>query len=511
MSRKIGVVFSYLLMGVEVLSTLFFAPFLLSTLGQAEYGVYKLIASVTSYLFLLDMGVGVSVIRFMSKYRASGQKDEERRFLGITTVYYVIIGVLVLLVGMVLLVIFPTVFAKGLTPQETVLGQKLLGITMVNAAVTLGSSGYFNTLLAYEEFVLSKSCSIAQVIIRVGLDIVALLLGMGSIGVVAVDLLVTTAIRVFIVLYVTKRLKLRPTFKHLEMRFVKEVFAFSSFVFLQAIATQINRMTDQVLLGALVENASVIIAIYAVGIQVVGYFQNIGSSMNNVLLPGVVRLVESGADARKLQDEMVRVGRILFMILSFIWVVFLLNGETFIVLWMGEESREAFPVAAMLMFANIFVVSQAIGTQILWAINKHKTQAILQIISAALNVVLTVILIHWKPLLGATLGTFLSLVIGDLVVMAIVFKKDIGVNMLSYYRELFRRIDLCLLLSLGFGWLAKHLMPVETVSYFIVNCAIMALVYVTSMWLFGMNVQEKQLVRSVFDKVFKILKIKRKV
>ena len=81
MSRKIGVIMSYLMMIFEVLSTLLLTPLILNKLGQAEYGVYKLSASITSYLLLLDLGVGNAVIKYVSKYNEVIE-NEEAIFLG---------------------------------------------------------------------------------------------------------------------------------------------------------------------------------------------------------------------------------------------------------------------------------------------------------------------------------------------------------------------------------------------------------------------------------------------
>ena len=50
MNRKIGVILSYVLMVFEVLSTLLLTPFIIRTLGQAEYGVYKLAFAINAYL-----------------------------------------------------------------------------------------------------------------------------------------------------------------------------------------------------------------------------------------------------------------------------------------------------------------------------------------------------------------------------------------------------------------------------------------------------------------------------
>ena len=69
MSRKAGVIMSYILMIFEVLSTLLITPYLIRELGQAEYGVYKLVAAITAYLLLLDLGIGSATTRYIAKYR----------------------------------------------------------------------------------------------------------------------------------------------------------------------------------------------------------------------------------------------------------------------------------------------------------------------------------------------------------------------------------------------------------------------------------------------------------
>ncbi|HIR11820.1 MAG TPA: oligosaccharide flippase family protein, partial [Candidatus Fimenecus excrementavium] len=92
MNRKVGVIYSNILMVVEIFSTMLFTPFLIRTLGQAEYGVYQLVTSLTSYLVLLDLGVGNSVIRYVAKYRADNDIQAQKKFLGVTTIYYLLIA-----------------------------------------------------------------------------------------------------------------------------------------------------------------------------------------------------------------------------------------------------------------------------------------------------------------------------------------------------------------------------------------------------------------------------------
>ena len=86
---------SYILMIFEVLSTLLLTPFIIRTLGQAEYGVYKLSAAINAYLLLLDLGVGNAVTRYVAKYRVEGNKEQGRKFFGVATLFYLGIAIII--------------------------------------------------------------------------------------------------------------------------------------------------------------------------------------------------------------------------------------------------------------------------------------------------------------------------------------------------------------------------------------------------------------------------------
>lgn len=336
-----------------------------------------------------------------------------------------------------------------------------------------------------------------QIVFRMLLTVIALKSGMGSVGIVTVNLLATVLCRGIFVIYVLCCLKLRPKFRGIEFSFVKDIVAYSSFIFLQMIATQINATADQVLLGALVPSSSTMIAVYGVGAQIVQYFQSIGNSFTGVLMPGVVRLVESKSSEKTMCDEMIRIGRIIFMVLGLIWSCFLLYGKEFVNLWAGVENIDAFYVTIILMTIYLIYLTEAIGTQILWAKNEHKEQSILKIGVVLVNVVFTVILIRWNPLIGATIGTFISIFLGDVVVMNFVFKKKIGISLKQYYHGLFSGIWLCLGLVLLSGCLLMHI-PLMGWVGFAIKVILSCIVYAVSMWLCGMNSYEKNLVLSLF-------------
>ena len=267
------------------------------------------------------------------------------------------------------------------------------------------------------------------------------------------------------------------------------------------IATQINSLVDQVLLGILVPASSVIIGIYGIGVQIVQYFQSMGGAFEGVLMPGVVRFLRTQDDPKAICGEMVRISRMVFAFLSLVWVGFLLFGKQFIQLWVGEESLEAFFVSAVLMSAYLLILSETIGTQILWAKNQHKEQSILKLVIVLVNIVLTIFLIKWNPLKGATIGTFISLFVGDVVILNVILRIKLKISLLQYYGGLLKGIVPCLAITFAAGWFLRYL-PLKGWIGLAICIGAMTLLYGILMLLFGFNNYEKRLFKSIITRVF---------
>ncbi len=71
---KVGIILSYFSMIISTLISIIYTPFMLSTLGQGEYGVYSLASCIVSYLSLFSLGFGSAYVKFYMKYKV--KKDE---------------------------------------------------------------------------------------------------------------------------------------------------------------------------------------------------------------------------------------------------------------------------------------------------------------------------------------------------------------------------------------------------------------------------------------------------
>lgn len=500
MSRKIGVLFSYVLMIIEMLSSLLFTPFLIRSFGQAEFGVYSLVLSLTTYLTLLDLGVGNALIRYITKFRVTNDEESSKKLKGTLIVFYLVMGILCVVIGLVLVALFKHLFANGLTSEEIQIGKSLMLITIANIAVTLMFTPYNKILLAYEHFGLVKILEIFRIVVRVSISIVVLLLGGKSVEISLVNLSINVILQLITMAVSNKMIPIKPIFFSKDYAFLKEVITYTSFLFLQMVAAQINNMTDHILLGIFA--TSTIIAIYQVGTQIIQYFQTFASSFNGVLQPGVVRLVETNPGNNKvLEDEMIRIGRLIFCVLSLIYVVFLINGQAFIELWVGTGYKKSYYVTLIILTPLVMILSQNIGTQVLYALDKHKIQAVLKILVAVLNILLTMILIlKMDPVIGAAIGTAFAAFMGDFIVMNMIFRKELGIHPLSFNYRIVKRTIVCLFFTAIAG-LGINLITIPSVLLqFVLSCFVMVVVYSIAMWKYGFNNYERQMIHQIHFK-----------
>ena len=492
--RKIGVLFSYVLMTVQIASGLLFTPFVIRSLGQAEYGVYSLTVTITAYFALLDLGVGNALVKYMAQYRAEGNIEAQRKFVGLSLIFYSAICVLMFVLSVLLQHNLAYIFGKGLTSSELSLLGHLLLFTIASSAVTMITSVFSKVMVAYEFFALSNIFQIVQIVLRIVIQMALLFCGFRALVIVASNLVLTVLLGFATAYFVISKIGIKPSFSNFDWSFIKEVFGYTTFIFIQMVATQINAMADQIILGIM--SSSLILGVYAVGAQLNQYFQSVASGVNGVTMPGFVKMVANGATPSEIQNEMVKVGRILLIIIGIVMGGFIVTGKLFITLWAGSENVNAYLVAVLLMLPQTFSLIQSSGTQVLWAKEKHQLQAYIKIVVAVLNLGLTVLLVKWSPLVGAALGTAISCFLGDIVAMNLAFSKCIGIKMASYYHGLMSGILPSILIASLAGLVLLHFLSSTWGSFFFTALIILTVYYIC-LRSFGFDEYEKSLVIGV--------------
>ena len=124
---------SWSALAINVVVGFFISPFIVHHLGDAAFGVWLLIFSVTGYYGLFDLGIRSSIIRYVSKYTATDDREKLTQFVNTALFSYASIGVVSMLLTTVLSSSVEHLFKipPAMHPQARLL------LLMVGASVSL--------------------------------------------------------------------------------------------------------------------------------------------------------------------------------------------------------------------------------------------------------------------------------------------------------------------------------------------------------------------------------------
>lgn len=133
---------------VNILYSIASVPFLISYFGKEEYGLIGIALSVNVYIYLLDMGMTNSNVRFFSEFLAKKEDDNVQKLFSLTHLFYLTLGLLntIILFG---LSFFADTFFK-VSPEQAITLRNLLWILAINATFSWISSCFDQFIRAYD-------------------------------------------------------------------------------------------------------------------------------------------------------------------------------------------------------------------------------------------------------------------------------------------------------------------------------------------------------------------------
>lgn len=279
---KSGAILSYLSLFINNFLGLVYTPFLLSKLGQSEYGLYSLVTQIIGYLTVLDLGFGNAIVVYTAKYRAKGEKEKEARLNGMFIVIFCLIGVIAALIGVALYFNVNKLFGATMTFEELNKARIMMLILTFNLAITFPFSVFSSIVTAYERFVFAKVRSIIRNLLMPIIMIPLLMMGYKAIAMVVVVTVLNIYILASNTIYCFKRLHIKIKFGKFDMRLLKEIFAYSFFIFLAVIVDKINWSVDQFVLGAIA--GTIAVSLYAVAAQFNNIYLSFSSAINRIII-----------------------------------------------------------------------------------------------------------------------------------------------------------------------------------------------------------------------------------
>lgn len=490
---KIGIALNYVNMILGNLIPIIYTPIMLALLGQSEYGLYKLAASVASYLSLISMGLGSAITRYLIKSREEEGKEAEERMLGLFDVIFNIIAVAALIVGTILTFALPRWYSASLTADELERMQLLVFLMAINTALNFSQSPYLSVVNAHEKFVFLQGMNIIQTCGVPCLNLVALYLGFGSIGLTVVSMFVTVLIRIAYQIYVRRKMQLKLRLKGLPTDKLKEIIVFSFWIFVANVVGQLYNATDTVMIGLVPALATTGVAVYNVGITLSSVIGGMSTGISSMIAPKANRLVFRGADSEELTDLAIKVGRIQGYIASLLITGFIVFGQPFIQLYAGKSYADAYWVAIWIAVPAIIYLVQSVCLTIIVAENKHRFRAVVYLFIAILNVVGTWFLMKKWGIVGAAAMSGIATIVGQGFIMNWYYSTHTQINIKKFWRSV-SRVFVVPSVMCGISLIILRNVTFDNWLILIIGILLYSIIFMITIWYTSMNQFEKKLI-----------------
>ena len=488
---KAGAVLSYAILGLNNVIGLLYTPYMLRMMGQSEYGLYSLVASVVAYLTILDLGFGNAIIRYTAKFRAEGKTEEQYSMFGMFIALYSVIALVAFAAGMALYMNVETIFGHTMSADELAKAHILMLLMVFNLAFTFPFSIFGSIISAYEDFVFQKVVQIVRILLNTVIMVALLKLGYRAIGMVVLITIFNVVTQLINFWYCKYRIRIKIHFNKFNWGFLKEIFLYSFYIFLNAIIDRIYWSTGQLVLGAFV--STVAVAVFAVAIQLEQMYMAFSTAISGVFLPRVTAMTTNSQSDRAISDLFIRTGRLQFIVMAFILTGFIVFGKQFIIIWAGKNYSDVYLIALLFFIPLTIPLIQNLGITILQARNKVKFRALLYLGIALLSLGLQLLLVKKYQGIGCAIAICIALVIGHIIIMNIYYFKYQAINIPIFWKEIGKMSVTPLILGSA-AYFALKFIPVDNILKLGAGVILFSLVYIPVFWFAGMNQSERDLV-----------------
>ena len=494
---KFATIISYITLFAGNVISIFYTPFMLSKLGNSEYGLFSLVNTIISYIYLLDMGLGNAIIRYNSKYMAENDEEGLKKVNGMFLSLYCLISIVGLIIGIVVYRSLGSIFSKGLSITEIQQVKAMFAVALFNLVFSFPFNVFNGIIMAHEKFVFIKAITFIRTIFNPLIMVMILLFGYRALGMLIGSTIFNIILGFVNIIYCFKVLKVKMIFKGFDKSLYAEIFKFSFFILLSSLAYRIYWSTDQFVLGMLVSSTS--IAIYTIGLQFNTYFNSFSNVISSMFLPKLTKITVVNSDKSELMKILIKISRIQFYIASFILCGFILVGKEFIMRWTGPEYGWSYYIALLVMAPQFISIIQTLFATMLEAMNKHKVKSLIYIGVSFLNLILTLYLVRIWGSIGCAIATCVGMLL-NAILNNLYYKYKLNLDMGYYWKEILKMVPSILGISIiGYG--VKVLLRPNNYITIGLFGIVFSIIYFGICWKFTFNKYEKDIIYKFIDKI----------
>ena len=402
--------------------TIALAPVLIHRLGTTAYGLYALIVAMVGYLGLLDFGLGIATVKYVSEHLARRDRAAVERAVGTALTAYLAIG----FAGGSAIALAGPPLAGHLGASTALVGTARSALPLVAAGFTIAMPLALVTAIptALQRLDLVNRVNALLGTATVAGSAAVVLLGGGLLGVIGVMVAVNAvALACFTVL--TARLlwpgALRPRIDRTSARFL---FSFGIAKFVNQLATQAVLHVDKFLVAVLASISAV--TFYVVPVTAAQTAMIIVGTVAGPFLPAASGFHAVG-DMRRFGELYVRVNKLVAALVLPLAALLIVFAEPILRVWVGpsfaHESADPLRVLAAGYAVNAFSTVPALACD---SMGRPRVTTAFSVLSGVLNISLSLVLIPRFGILGASFAILINSLVLVPIFVVYVHRRVLG-------------------------------------------------------------------------------------
>jgi O-antigen/teichoic acid export membrane protein len=395
---------SWMKLAVQLAVGVVVSPFMVHRLGDAAFGVWVLIFSITSYFSVLDFGVRASIGRFVARYAARGDLDGLRRFVNTSLAACAVMGVAVLLLTLAGTGCLGVLFK---IPAGSLGAARVLFLLIgADVALAFGLSIFGCVLEGYQNFWPLNAVQIVAVLARGVLTLAVLAMGGGLVSIAIIVLGTNLARHLVCAVIVLRTTPLRLGARYLDRSVLGQLFGYSATAFMIFIAESLRFQADALVIGAFVSAAA--ITTFAIGSKLVEYASSIVVSMSQVFTP-MASHHDAAGDRESVRRVFLASNRACALVIFPLCAALILLGKPLIEAWMGAKYLVSYPILVLLIVPRTLLLAQSGSIRILLGLGRQRTFALATMLDGIANLLLSIVLVRRWGIIGVAWGTAVPL------------------------------------------------------------------------------------------------------
>jgi len=481
-----GALLSYGGIAFNIIAGLLYTPWMIHTIGDDQYALYTLALSVVN-LFLLDFGIGAAVAKFLANYYAKGAYAEADRFISVVYRVFFVISAGIAVCLTVFFFLIEGIYIK-LTTEELHIFKRLFVIVGTFSVLTFPCTTFAGILMANERFIEVKACNLGQKVFSVILIILCLLCGAGVYALVLVHTLSNTVFLAIKYVCIRRKTNIHLSIAVWDRKIAGQIVGYSGGITVINLAQRCIFNIMPTIIAALIGSAEV--TLFSLAATLEGYVYIFADAINGMFLPRVSRILTQDDAQNSFNRLMGNVGRFHVFTLGVLYIGFLCIGQEFVLLWMGEGYELVYGCALLVIFPSLIDCPQQVARTALLASDIVWPQAWIYVGMAAVNLILSMVLIPSFGVLGAAAGICVAYLVRT-AAFNVLYQKKLPIDLKVYFKSTYGRWMLATAMTAAAGLRIRSI-PIQGWHGLCAKAVLIAIVYMVVCWVVCLKKEEKQ-------------------